>query len=89
MGAEARRAAIATGVSPLDFLLKVMRAPAPTKLEGESIMMYSVRYRLWAEQCLDAAKAAAPYVHPRLAVVENTGTDGGPIQHHLTVEFVE
>lgn len=51
--------------------------------------MYSVRYRLWSEQCLEAAKAAAPYMHHRLATIENTGKDGGPIQHHLTVEFVE
>lgn len=30
---------------------------------------------------LDAAKSAAPYVHPRLAAVDNThtGKDGGPI----------
>jgi len=29
---------------------------------------------------LDAAKAAAPYMHPRLAAIEHTGADGGPIQ---------
>lgn len=29
---------------------------------------------------LDAAKAAAPYVHPRLANVELNGKDGGPLQ---------
>lgn len=29
---------------------------------------------------LSAAKDAAPYVHPRLAAVEHTGKDGGPIQ---------
>lgn len=28
---------------------------------------------------LDAAKAAAPYVHPRLANVELGGKDGAPI----------
>lgn len=28
---------------------------------------------------LDAAKAAAPYMHPRLANVELGGKDGGPI----------
>ena len=28
---------------------------------------------------LDAAKSAAPYVHPRLAAIEHTGKDGGPI----------
>lgn len=27
----------------------------------------------------DMAKAAAPYCHPRLAAIEHTGKDGGPI----------
>lgn len=29
---------------------------------------------------LDAAKSAAPYVHPKLAAIEHTGKDGGPIE---------
>lgn len=29
---------------------------------------------------LDAAKAAAPYIHPRLNSIEHTGKDGEPIQ---------
>ncbi len=29
---------------------------------------------------MDAAKAAAPYVHARLASVEHKGEDGGPLQ---------
>lgn len=28
---------------------------------------------------MDAAKGAAPYVHPRLAAVEHSGPGGGPI----------
>jgi hypothetical protein len=28
----------------------------------------------------EMAKAAAPYVHPKLASVQHTGKDGGPIQ---------
>jgi len=30
---------------------------------------------------MDAAKAAAPFIHPRLATIDNThtGKDGGPI----------
>lgn len=30
-------------------------------------------------QRLDAAKAAAPYVHPKLANIEHTGPNGGPV----------
>lgn len=29
---------------------------------------------------LDAAKSAAPYVHPRLSAVAHEGSDGGPLQ---------
>jgi hypothetical protein len=29
---------------------------------------------------MDAAKAAAPYVHAKLASVEHKGEDGGPLQ---------
>lgn len=33
---------------------------------------------------LDAAKAAAPYVHPKLANIEHTGKDGGAIRVTFT-----
>jgi hypothetical protein len=89
MTALQRAGALASGLLPLEYLLKTMRSPEPKRFDGESIVMYSARYRLWSEQCLEAAKAAAPYVHPRLATIENTRKDGGPIEHHLTVEFVE
>ena len=90
MTTTARERILKSGkIIPLDFLLKVMRSAEPKKFLNESTVMYSVRYRLWSVQCLEAAKAAAPYFHPRLATVENTGKDGGPIEHHLTVEFVE
>jgi hypothetical protein len=80
---------LASGLSPLKYLLNKMRSPAPTKSEDESTVMYAVRYSLWSEQCLEAAKAAAPFCHARLASVEHTGKDGGPIHHHLIVEIVE
>lgn len=47
----------ASGLTPLDYMLQVMR---------DVNEVLDVR--------LDAAKAAAPYVHPRLASIENTGT---------------
>ena len=31
----------------------------------------------------DMAKAAAPYIHPKLSSTELTGKDGGPLQVHL------
>jgi len=58
-----REAAIAaTGLTPLDYMLGILR---DDKCER------AVR--------LDAAKAAAPYVHPKLATMELTGKDGGPL----------
>lgn len=50
---EARRRALFKGVSPLEFLLKVMRD------EGEDM-----------PRRLDAAKAAIPFVHPKLQNIE-------------------
>lgn len=49
--------AIGKGLSPLEYLLLVMRDE--TKDETTR---------------LDAAKAAAPYVHPRLAAIEHSGS---------------
>lgn len=60
----AKAAAIAaSGVTPLDFMLDMMRDPDAGPLTR-----------------LDAAKAAAPYVHPKLANLAVTGEEGGPIK---------
>ena len=48
------------GISPLDYMLEVLRNPKNSQ---------AMR--------LDAAKAAAPYVHPRLAQIEHRPGDGG------------
>lgn len=52
----------ASGLTPLDYLLSVLR---------DTILPRDAR--------IEAAKAAAPYVHPKLANIELTGKDGGPI----------
>lgn len=55
-----REAAIRkSGLTPLDYLLSVLR----DEEKNDSMRM-------------DAAKAAAPYVHPRLAAVEHSGEIG-------------
>lgn len=69
----AKAAAVeASGLTPLDFLLNVMRGEA---------YEFSAR--------IDAAKAAAPYIHPRLASVEHMGEGGGPIRASIKVSFVK
>jgi len=64
--------AAAAGVTPLEFMLTVMRGePLPDDASAEQkIAFYSLRF--------DAAKSAAPYMHPRLAPVDQ------PIRLRLT-----
>lgn len=67
-----REAAIAaSGLTPLDYMLQVMRCESADEAKR-----------------LDAAKAAAPYVHPRLSSVELAGPDGGDVPLSLTVTLV-
>lgn len=54
--------AVAKGVTPLDFMLAVMR---------DETADFKDRF--------EAAKGAAPYVHPRLAAVEHSGNDDKPL----------
>jgi hypothetical protein len=60
----ARAQALDGGISPLDYLLSVMR---DDDNDGHTR--------------LDAAKAAAPYVHAKLSAVDTTvkGPDGGAV----------
>lgn len=53
--------------------------------EGFSELKELLRYRAIAQE---AAKDAAPYIHPRLAAIEHTGEGGGPIDHSIAVTFV-
>lgn len=52
----------ASGLTPLDYMLAVMR----DENNDQAIR-------------LDAANKAAPYIHPKLASIEHTGEDGGPL----------
>jgi len=63
----------ATGITPLEFMLQTMRNAAPDGLEGPALAS-------WECMRFEAAKAAAPYVHAKLAAIELTGKDKGPLQ---------
>ncbi|WP_343712853.1 hypothetical protein [Inquilinus sp.] len=63
MNERARELAANGGVTPLDFLLGIMRD------DGNEMPMR-----------VDAAKAAAPYVHARLSSVEVGGAEDAPIK---------
>jgi hypothetical protein len=56
------------GISPLEFLLSVMRDET---VERDARM--------------EAAKSAAPYMHPRLASTEISGKDDGQVQHIIEI----
>ena len=75
-GKNAKSAAIAqkaaaAGITPLEYMLDLMRKEPPEDAEPATLVSY-------AALRFEAAKAAAPYVHPRLAAVEHSGKDGGP-----------
>lgn len=61
--AERQAKVAATGDTPLEYMLKVVRNPKADASRRD-----------------DMAKAAAPYVHPKLASMQHTGRNGGPIQ---------
>lgn len=44
-----------------------------------------------SQECMEAAKNAAPYVHSKMSTVEMTGKDGQPIQTQteITIRFVK
>lgn len=74
--------AAAEGITPLEYMLQIMR--------DESIASPDARVMLdHRAMRFEAAKAAAPYIHPRLAAVEHSGPDGGPVDMNWTVEFVK
>jgi hypothetical protein len=58
----------ASGLTPLDYLLSVMRDD-----------------KEHSDARRDAAKAAAPYVHPKLASVELKGDRDNPLIHEIDV----
>lgn len=68
------------GITPLEYMLQVMRMDSDHEDPKVQVAREAMKF--------EAAKAAAPYVHPRLAAVEHTGADGGAINHSLEVAFV-
>lgn len=68
---EIAEQAIEGGITPLDYLLSVMR--------NEGLDM---------KERVDAAKAAAPFVHPRLNAVDHKSSDGSMSQKPTVVELV-
>lgn len=70
---EIANRAIKEGITPLEVMLKAMRA------ECERVAGLPLHDQDWSKAC-GYAVSAAPYIHPRLASVAHTGKDGGAIE---------
>ncbi len=83
-------AVAAEGLSPLEVMIDNMRfahqgaegflrklIDSETPIEGFDAYKEMLKLRDLAQEC---AKDAAPYMHPRLAAIEHTGANGGPIE---------
>lgn len=62
---EIANRAASEGITPLEFMLQVMR--------GEKVVEGEDEAQITAMQ-FEAAKAAAPYIHPKLSAVEMNGS---------------
>ena len=67
-----------SGLTPLEYMMTVLRSEFPPELkeriESEALSVDLITaISAWHAQRFEAAKAAAPYVHPRLAAIEHSG----------------
>ena len=89
---QLRQAEVASsGPTPLDALIKKMRFHLSI-FEGEVAKGEEADGKALAlamDKAAEAARDAAPYVHPRLAAVQHTGADDGPIEHTVSISAKE
>jgi hypothetical protein len=79
--AELVAKAVAGGITPLDYMLNILRTEPPEDAEPLiKLGMQAARF--------EAAKAAAPYVHPKLQPVDGSGSSDLSVKHALLVEFI-
>lgn len=52
-------------IAPLDYMLDVLNAPKPVRMPREDEFIFAGRLATWEDRRMDAAKAAAPYVHAK------------------------
>lgn len=74
--------AASEGITPLEYMLQVMRTEPSAELD-ERDMLSAITLRF------EAAKAAAPYIHPKLSAVEVTGEGGGPVLQEIVIKVVD
>jgi len=86
--------AAAEGITPLEYMLNIMRKPMPPELaeklkDREQSIDVELLTNLvnWHSLRFEAAKYAAPYIHPRLAAVAVTGEMQHKVEHTLKDEM--
>jgi hypothetical protein len=78
--------AAAEGITPLEFMLEILRAEMPPELkdriENEELSVEVVQaLNAWRNTRFEAAKAAAPYIHPKLQTTTVKGEgEGGAVK---------
>lgn len=73
---------------PRDYFRGVLNEPKPVKAGREDAVVYANRVAAWEARRFEAAKALAPYEHPKLESVAHTGASGGPIKVAVRVAFI-
>lgn len=73
-----------SGETPLEYMVGIMRSPIPPEikyaLDEQSISVELLSALTdWHKMRFEAAKAAAPFVHPKLAAVTHSGDKDKPI----------
>lgn len=80
--------AVESGITPLEFFLKSLNSPPIAKLKDEDEDDFQRRQREDFAIRLDCAKAAAPYIHPKLATTE-IKQDPPPAPPEAKVDIVD
>lgn len=68
---EITQRAVKGGLTPLEYMLQVLRRPDVKKRLDETEDAFALRYHNDTQQRLDAARIAAPYIHSKVATTVN------------------
>ena len=77
----------ADGETPLEFMIRIMRSPMPTRIKGQEEEAYIRKCWEHFNIQLDMSKAAAPYIHPRLQTTTIAGDETAPLK--VAVDLTE
>ena len=76
----------AEGETPLEYMIRIMRTPQPQQLPGEETAHYMNRCKEHLAMTFDAAKSAAPYIHPKLQTTVLASDPDKPLKVELDIQ---